>query len=123
MQESISKFLFDHNSQGLGKFEDAMNFSPFNSRFSPHNFDLFFSKYVSNNIEDASILNKSFHSIRTPTNLNSDTKPKHKYEETASPHKESPLEPKLSNIHTSGSDLLKGIGKRPEKVTTILLIP
>jgi hypothetical protein len=68
MHETASKFLFDQTSQGNMKFDDPLSFSPFNTRFPPHSFDIF-TKFISNNLEENSLFNKSVHSIRTPQNF------------------------------------------------------
>jgi len=86
MQETASKFLFDNNSQSMMKFEEPMSFSPFNTRFSQNNFDLFINKYNASNHEDTYFFNNNNRSMSLKpafSNLSMEKFPKSKFEENA----------------------------------------
>jgi hypothetical protein len=118
MQESGSKFLFDQTSQGGLKYEEANNFSSFNSRFPQQGFDFFFSKLASNQIDEASNLNKTFQSIRTPHNLNSEQKDKISFDSKPLPEKEPFTDPKSASAINIEPEETRHHKKRGEKVDT-----
>jgi len=128
MQETASKFLFDHNSQSNLKFEEPISFSPFNTRFSQNNFDLFINKFNQSNHDDNSFFNlKSMNSVKNFSNFSLEKNPKSKFEEsvrtiltlkeppTTISNKCTPTDNKSKNIILQVSESSKK--KRGKKVT------
>ncbi len=82
MHETASKFLFDQNSQSNIKFEEPISFSPFNTRFSQNNFDLFLNKFSANQDDNSFFNLKSMNSVKNFSNFGLDKHPKSKFEES-----------------------------------------
>ena len=134
MQETASKFLFDNNSQSMMKFEEPMSFSPFNTRFSQNNFDLFINKYNQSNHEDTYFFNNNNRSMSLKpafSNLSMEKFPKSKFEENAhailsikdtpstTSNKGTPNETKSKTIILQTSDTSNQKKKKMKKVRIV----